>query len=153
MKRGPVVRSLVAGFGLALLPAAVDAQGGPPLVLTVVPADLLFPTPTDASFDMGWVDHGGVTVSVSPRNPNRPGWQLFISALAADMGGYGKPVQDILFRVQGSGTWTPLNTVDQLVAQGSGDTTITIYFRLGLSWEADLPGSYSVPFEISGRAL
>jgi hypothetical protein len=153
MMRHPALARFAAALGLALLPAVVNAQGGPPVNVTVTPTEVLFPTPTVASFEAGWVDHGGVTVTVSPRNQNRPNWQLNISASAADMGGYGKPVQDLMFRVQGTSTWVPLNTVDQPVLQGSGNSTITVFFRVRLDWYSDVPGTYSVPFEFSGRSL
>lgn len=146
------LRTLLAGVTLALLPALAAGQGGPPTEITVTPMDVMFSTPSYLDFDAGWVDHGGITVTVSPRNRNRP-WQLHIQAAAADMGGYGKPVQDILFRVQGASTWTPLTTTTQLVTQGSGDMTFTVYLRLLLDWTVDEAGTYSVPFEFVGTSL
>jgi hypothetical protein len=133
---------------LVAAPATASAQG-PPAATTIVPGDVFFPSPGVATVDLGWVDHGGVTVTVEPRNRNRPRWQLFAAATAADMGGYGKPVQDILYRVQGAADWTPLTPSAQLVASGSGAQTVTVYFRLLVDWSLDLPGTYSVPVAFS----
>lgn len=145
----PVVAVLV--FSTLAIPEPVSAQGrpggGPPADLTVVPVDVAFPMPDQFSFNAGFVDHGGVTVTVEPKNKNRQNWQLFVQASAADMGGYGKPVQDVLVRAQGSPTWIPLTTTAQLIAEGTGTSTITIYYRLLLDWALDAPGTYSVPLE------
>lgn len=129
-------------------PGALAAQGGPPANITLAPADVVFPSPTDIDFDGGWVDHGGISVTVEPRNQRRQNWQLFVQASAADMGGYGKPVQDILVRAEG-GAWMALGTTTTLVAEGTGPTTVTLFFRLLLDWTLDEPGVYSVPVEYS----
>lgn len=153
----PMAVALVLVFGGALLPAGASAQrpggGGPQANVTVSSAEVLFPSPTYAEFDNGWVDHGGVTVTVEPRNKNRQNWQLFVQAAAADMGGYGKPVQDILVRVQGSASWTPLSTTAQMVAEGTGTGTVTLYYRLLLDWSLDAPGTYTVSFDYSSTTF
>lgn len=133
-------------------PGSAAAQGGPSARMTVAPADVVFDPPSDFEFDVGWVDHVGVNITIEPRG-NRPNWELFVQASAADMGGYGKPVQDILVRVQGSTSWTPLGTTAQLVGQGSGATTVTVYYRLLLDWTLDAPGSYTVPLEYTSRSF
>lgn len=145
---GPAL--LVVGAVLTVPePAAGQGRpgGGPPARLTVVPVDVAFSTPDQFAFGAGFVDHPGVTITVEPRNKNRQNWQLFVQASAADMGGYGKPVQDVLVRAQGSPTWIPLTTTAQLIAEGTGTSTITIYYRLLLDWGIDAPGTYSVPLE------
>ena len=146
----------LAAFVLAVAPGALSAQrpgGGPSAQVTVAPADILFPAPSELDFEVGWVDHGGVAITVEPRNRNRPNWQLFVQAAAADMGGYGKPVGDILVRVQGSSSWVPLTTTAQLVAEGSGTATVTLYYRLALDWSTDAPGTYTVPVEYSSASF
>jgi hypothetical protein len=141
-------------FGLAALVLAVPGGlAGQPADVTLAPADVLFPEPVDIDFSAGWVDHDGVTVTIQPKNKNKQNWQLFVQASAADMGGYGKPVQDILVRAQGASSWTPLDTSGTLVAEGTGDTTLTLYFRLLLDITADVPGYYSVPLEYSANAF
>jgi hypothetical protein len=142
---------------LLAAPTALAAQGrpggGPPANVTVAPTDVLFPAPAEVDFETGWVDHGGVTISVEPRNKNRPNWQLFVQASAADMGGYGKPVEDILVRVEGSSSWIPLSTTARLVAEGSGAASVTVYYRLTLDWATDGPGTYTVPIEYSASSF
>jgi hypothetical protein len=133
----------------ALVPGPTHAQAPPPARVTLMPAAVVFPSPTEASFDAGWIEHGGMVVTVEPRNPNRPNWHLFIRATDADMGGYGKPVGDIVFRVDGASGWTPLSTTPQPLAEGSHNRTITVFFRLLLDWLTDGPGTYQIPFEIT----
>jgi hypothetical protein len=152
------VTRLLAAFGLAAglvaaLPAAGAAQGGPSAKVTVSPADVVFASPSEFDFDAGWVDHGGVTITVEPKNRNRQNWQLFVQASAADMGGYGKPVQDIMVRAQGSASWIPLGTTAQMIAEGTGTTTVTLYYRLLLDWSVDAPGAYSVPLEYTSTSF
>lgn len=138
-----------------LAPGTVEAQrGGPQANVTPTPADVLFSSPNEVDFNTGWVEHlGGVSLLVEPRNKNRPNWQLFVQASAADMGGYGKPVQDIQVRVEGSSAWTSLSTTALLVGEGTGSTTVTLYYRLLLDWAVDAPGSYSVPLEYSATSF
>lgn len=141
-----------------MAPAALEGQGqpaggGPAARVTLSPVDVVFPTPSQFDFDAGWVEHGGVSIAIEPRNKNRPNWQLFLQAMAADMGGYGKPVQDIEVRVEGSSSWSPLSTTPLLVAEGSGSSTITIYYRLALDWMVDGPGTYTVPLEYSSSTF
>lgn len=143
-----VAAALAAGAS----PLALAAQGGPPSNVTLAPADVVFRSPADIDFDGGWVDHGGISVTVEPRNRQRPNWQLFVQASGADMGGYGKPVQDILVRAEG-GSWTPLGATGTLVAEGSGPATVTLFFRLLLDWTLDEPGVYSVPIEYSATSF
>lgn len=136
----------------ALAPSPAAAQG-PGAAITLAPADVVFPSPNDVDFDAGWVDHGSVAVTVEPRNRNRQNWQLFVQASAADMGGYGKPVSDILVRASGSPDWVPLSTAATLVAEGTGAATITLYYRLLLAWSLDSPGAYTVPLEYSASSF
>lgn len=155
--RGILLVAGLALWGLAL-PSTAEAQGppggggGPPAGLSVEPADVVFASPSELEFDLGWVDHGGVSITVEPR-ANRPNWQLFVQASAADMGGYGKPVQDLQVRVQGSSSWMSLNTTAQMIAEGSGTSTVTVYYRLMLSWSVDAPGAYSVPLEYTASSF
>lgn len=132
------------------LPSALAAQA---VDITLAPAEVAFPSPTEVAFDAGWVDHGGISVTVEPKNRNRQSWQLFISATAADMGGYGKPVQDVLVRAQDASAWNPLSTTETLVAEGTGAGTVTLHFRLLIDWTADEPGVYSVPLRYTASAF
>ena len=149
--------AILASLALFIGPGALAAQRpvgtGPTAAVTAAPADVVFPVPFEVDFDNGWVDHGGVAITVEPRNRNRQNWRLFLQASAADMGGYGKPVQDIRVRVEGSSSWIPLNTTAQLIAEGTGTATVTVFYRLLLDWSTDLPGTYSVPLEYSSTSF
>jgi hypothetical protein len=146
MTRSPVPVLMLVAAGFLLAPGRVFAQKGkptgPPIRVTPTPATIAFPTPGIAEFDLGHVDQSGVTVAVRPR-PNKGPWELRIRADAPDMGGYGKPVSDILWRPEGSSTWRPLSTTDDVVIQGQSDQDVVIYFRLLLDWTLDEPNTYS----------
>lgn len=149
MSRATLAGILLAAVATSLSAGSLAAQGPPPARVTLLPPGVVFPTPSEPEFDAGWVDHPGMVITVEPRNPNRPDWQLFIRATAPDMGGYGKPVSDILYRPEGSSAWTPLSTSPQILAEGFQAGTVTVYFRLRLDWLLDAPGSYDVPLEIT----
>jgi len=137
---------LVAVAALLSVPAGARAQKGkptgPPITVTPTPGNVVFPTPGVPEFDAGYVDQSGVTVTVQPR-PNKGPWELLIRSDMPDMGGYGKPVGDILWRLSGSSTWTPLTTTDQIVTQGQDTQDVVIYFRLLLNWANDEPNTYT----------
>ena len=103
---------------------------------------IAFPTPGIMDFDTGWIEHGGMLVSVQSR-PAGQAWELRIRADGPTMGGYGKPVGDILWRTSTSTVWTPLTGTDQTVAQGTGDADVTLLFRIRLDWGTDLPDIYN----------
>lgn len=147
--------------GLALLawaalvgPAAAQGRGGPrgKFGLSLGTAIVGFPSPGITDLDAGWVDHPGIVVSVASRPP-RTAWELRLRAASPDMGGYGKPAADILWRTDGATAWTPLTQTDQVVVQGQGDQDVTVYFRLRVGWELDPPGTYSVGVVFSGTRL
>lgn len=126
----------------AAAPTGVHAQGN--VRTTITPVAVAFPTPGVGDFSAGYIDGGPVEVDIQSR-PSRVTWELQLRADAPDMGGYGKPVADILWRPEGSTSWQPLSTLDQVVASGSGDQLVRVHFRLRLDWAFDEPGSYSVP--------
>ena len=127
------------------MPRPVAAQGPPQvpgqLGLTVGTPAIAFPAPSVLDFDLGYIDHTGTLVSIRSRPAGAP-WELRIRGDAATLGGYGKPVGDILWRTATSTTWTPLTGTDQTVIQGAGDTDITVFFRMRLDWATDAPGAY-----------
>lgn len=135
----------------ALLPRAAAAQGGN-ITVTLTPAAVAFPAPGIADFDVGWIDHPGLTVSITSR-PSHAAWELRIRATDPGMGGYGKPLTDLLWRADGSSVWLPISQAESVVVQATGDTDVTIYFRLLLDWESDLPGSYATGLTFSALRL
>lgn len=150
---------LVGLVGLLLLaPTGATAQGRPPGVgpsgvkVKLNQSTVAFPMPGIAEFDAGWVDASAIVVSVEPRNNQGP-WELRIRGETPDLGGYGKPLSDILWRPAGSTSWTSLSGTDQTVAQGVDDEAVTIHFRLRLDYAADLPASYTTDLLFFAEAL
>ena len=137
--------ALFAALCCVLLPRPAAAQGTPlptgQLSLTIGTTVIAFPTPSLLDIDLGYIDHTGTVVSIRSR-PAGAAWELRIRADAATLGGYGKPVGDILWRTAASTTWTPLTGTDQAVVQGRGDADLTVFFRMRLDWAADEPGAY-----------
>ena len=58
------------------------------------------------------------------------------------MGVYGKAIGDLEWRLNGDPTWRPLDTLDQVVATGSGNQTVRLRFRVLLAYAQDEPGDY-----------
>ena len=133
---------------LILAPVGAAAQGRPPGVgpsgvkLKLNQSTVAFPMPGIAEFDGGWVDASPIVVTVEPRANQGP-WELRLRGETPDLGGYGKPLSDILWRPAGSTRWLPLSSTDPMVAQGVGGQAVTIHFRLRLDYAADLPASYA----------
>lgn len=148
-----LVLALLGGLVLAG-PATGQGNGSPrgKFGLGLGSAIIGFPTPGITELDTGWVDHPGIVVSVQSRPP-RTAWELRLRAADPDMGGYGKPAGDILWRTAGASAWVPLTQTDQVVLQGEGDRDVTVYFRLRVGWETDPPGTYSVGIVFSGTRL
>ncbi|HSH46192.1 MAG TPA: hypothetical protein VK966_10065 [Longimicrobiales bacterium] len=138
--------ALLAGLIMALMPAAAVAQQGR-LRVTLAPTAVAFPTPAMADFDAGWIEHPGITVTITSR-PGHADWELRLHAPDPGLGVYGKPLSDLQWRVQG-GAWQPLSQLDALVAQGVGDTDLVLEFRMRLDWETDIPGSYGTGLTFS----
>lgn len=137
----PLVMTALLAALLASTPAVARAQGS--VRATVTPAAVLFPAPGPADFDAGYIDSAPVDIDVQSR-PARFSWELVLRAAAADMGGDGKPAADVLWRRDGAGSWQPLSTADQLVAAGTGDQPVRVYFRVLLDWAFDRPGDYAL---------
>lgn len=146
MSRAPL---LLVAVLLLTAPTGVRGQGqsepqGQGNVRTLItPAALVFPTPGVAEFSAGYVDSEPVRVDIQSR-PVRFPWELLMRAEEPDMGGYGKPISDILWRPDGAMTWEPLSTLDRLVAAGVGDDVLLLHFRMRLDWAYDEPGDYAV---------
>jgi hypothetical protein len=145
---------VLLGSGTLVSPATAQGNGTPrgKFGLSLGTAVIGFPAPGISDLDTGWVDHPGIVVSVQSRPP-RTAWELRLRAAGPDMGGYGKPAGDILWRTDGSSAWAPLTQTDQMVLQGQGDQDVTVYFRLRVGWETDPPGTYSVGIVFSGTRL
>ena len=135
--------------------AAAQGQGGGSARIRVQLSQSVvsFPAPGLTEFDAGYVDAPALFATVRPR-PNQAGaWELRVQAEAPDMGGYGKPVSDILWRRDGSTTWRELTPTAQTVIQGTGPRDVTVFFRLRLDYARDAPDGYSADLSFSARTL
>lgn len=137
---------LITALLVAAAPRGARAQGN--VSTTITPTAVVFPAPGLAEFTAGYVDAAPVTVHLRSR-PTRFPWELQIRSDLADLGGYGKPVSDILWRPDHSTTWQPLSTADQVVATGAGDTLLLLHFRMRLDWAYDEPGDYGLSLTFS----
>lgn len=134
--------AVLVGAALAA-PSAASAQATK-VKIRLNQTTIPFPMPGISDFDAGWVEYSGIVVSVEPRKKQTGPWQLLVRTDDPDMGGYGKPVADILWRPAGSTTWTPLTNTDQIVVQGTGQQSVTVSFRLLLDYATDIPATYSL---------
>lgn len=135
---------LLVGAGMAC-PGPGSAQGT--VRLDFSPPAVVFPAPGILEFDAGSIDHGVLVVSVVSRPFDRP-WELRIQASDVAMG-QGKPVSDLLWRMAGTGAWTPLTSADVVVLTGAGDQDVAIEFRLHLDWTSDPPGTYTAGIDFT----
>lgn len=144
LRASALALTLFLVLGLAA-PAAGQGKGNTKpkgkLEVSLLNPTVGFPAPAVADFDAGWLDHPGIVVSIQSRPPAEP-WELRLRADGPEMGGYGKPVGDLYWRTDGRPSWTPVSGTDQLIAQGQGDSELTVYFRIALDWGRDVPGSY-----------
>lgn len=148
MRRGRLLirkAILAAGVVLALGVGASDAEAQ---WLWASPTLVQFPTPGTAEFVAGNVVQGPVDFLVLMFNQRR--WDLTFRALQPTMGGYGKPASDAQVRLDGSTTWVPITSANQVIASGRGSTFVRVHFRITLDMSIDLPDTYELPirFEI-----
>lgn len=125
---------------------AQDCTGAGRYRIQIRPGLITFPSPTVADYDSGWLMATVAEIRVRPRRRADRGWELCLAADSPTMGGYGKPVSDIEFRQDGTGTWIPLTTSDQLLAVGDRRRNVQLQFRLALDWTQDVPGHYETDF-------
>lgn len=137
------LHALVVALVLLVVTASAGAAQGPPgggLSLAVNPTDVIFSEPGITEFMDGWAYFSTVTITVD--GPPPAGWNLFLRSDDPDLGGYGKPVDDLLWRLDGTGTWNALSTDDQMVVSGTGPTDVDIHLRVRLAWSLDEPAQY-----------
>jgi hypothetical protein len=142
----PVLGLLAAGL---VVPAVASGQGN--VQIGLIPSVIVFPVPGVPQYEAGWVDQGGVVVAVTSRPANRS-WELRVRAVEPELG-QGKPVTDMLWRIEGSGAWTPLAPTDAVVLQGMGNQNVPLEFRVLLDWASDGPGTYSVGIDFTIERL
>jgi hypothetical protein len=104
---------------------------------------IAFNQPGVNDFEAGWIEFSqNVQVRVRPNFGGNNQWALCLRSEDPDLGGYGKAVSDVEFRLTGDANWRPLDTVDQLAATGQGNQNVRLRFRVSLSYLLDEPGSY-----------
>ena len=148
-RRGVLGRVLPAVLMLLAVVSTAEAQdctGNGNYRVRIRPGQVRFPSPTVSDYQAGWLLAPPGEVRVRPRNVADRGWELCLSADSPTMGGYGKPVSDIEFQLDGTGAWIPLTTTDQLLATGNRNRNVTLQFRLALDWAVDVPGRYETDF-------
>lgn len=144
---------------IAFLAGRADAQaaceaGSDRSKVDVTPDPIVFPGPTGADFSLGWVLSGTVRVRVNPRGGGRnKTWVLCLAAEDFDMGGYGKPVSDLEWQVEGVSGWTPVDQASQLVIQGDGRSDVQLRFRALLFADRDAPGTYDAVLRFTAKKL
>lgn len=128
-----------------LVPALLLGTGGPAaaqkLQVDAVPALARFATPTAGDFSAGGVDYVAVDLVVSTHKP-KDRWTLYVHSDDLDLGGYGKPLGDLMWRVSGASAWIPVGTSEQVVGSGQGGDTVAVELRTALDWAADAPDDY-----------
>ena len=133
---------------LLALPAATSGQACMPgqpgnHELTIDPAAIAFGSPGVADFEAGWIEFSQVVrVRVRPNFSGGSEWTLCLRSLDPDLGGYGKAVGDLEWRLNKDPGWRSLETVDQPVASGRGNGNVRLLFRVLLSYALDEPGDY-----------
>lgn len=155
-----MIRSLGLGLGLVVVLAgnlagqAACETGSDKTKVDVVPDPIVFPNPTGADFYLGWVMSGTVRVRVNPRGGGRKkSWVLCLKSDDFDMGGYGKPVSDLEWQVEGVSGWTPVDLANQMVLQGRGRSNVLLRFRALLFSERDSPGNYDAVLRFTAARI
>jgi len=149
-----MIRSLGLGLSLVLLLAGNAAAqtacetGSNRSKVDVAPDPIIFPKPTGMDFFVGWVMSGTVTVRVNPRG-RKKSWTLCLASDDHDMGGYGKPVSDLEWQVEGAGGWTPVDLANRVILQGAGRSNVLLRFRALLFADRDAPGSYDAVLRLT----
>lgn len=153
-----MIRSLGLGLCLVLLLAgnavaqAACEIGSSRAKVDVAPDPIIFPRPTGMDFFVGWVMSGTVRVRVNPRGGGREkSWVLCLASDDLNMGGYGKPVSDLEWQVEGVSGWAPVGLANQVVLQGTGRSNVLLRFRALLSADRDAPGSYDAVLRFTAK--
>jgi len=125
--------------------------GGGGLDVRVSPDRVEMREPGVQQFDIGLVedDGGGVTVRVDGQG-RRP-WRLVVQPADPDLGGYGKSLDDLLWKVDGAGRWTSLSSGWTRVACGRGSEAVTLRFRMRLDYARDRPDRYGTRLDFRAR--
>jgi hypothetical protein len=138
--------------GATDLDAQGCASGSGRYTLRVQPQLVVFPIPTLADFETGWIASAPVSIRVRPRGKANFGWALCVRSDDPDMGGYGKPISDLEWRAAGQSAWQAMNGANQLISTGYKGDDVDVELRVRLDFNRDVPDTYSavVVFETAG---
>ncbi len=155
----PNFRVRVFGIGSARLDwVAVRVYYSTGLALEIEPRTVNLGTLSFADYDQGFSERLEAQI-IGVTSPAT--WTLYVAALqaswsyAGDLPNPQKPCSHLLWRVEyadgavtdSAQTFTPLSTLDRLVARGSiGQAKLTLSFRLLVDYETTVPGTYTLDF-------
>lgn len=107
--------------------------------LRATPAALDYGAVEQFDLDVGQIEVGTMTVSITPRGKPNFNWRLCLRGGAI---GFGlKPIEDVEWQIAGDAAWHPVSSAEQLVAMGTGRTDVDVRFRVAVSHE-DAPQTY-----------
>ena len=146
-----VVLSLLWGTARPL-PAQAPCGGGGDYQLGVNPAAVSIAIPEIQDLDAGQTLTQSVRIRVQPRGRGNRDWKLCIRSQDVTLGGQSKPVTDVEWQLQGSGTWQSLSTGDRIMHQGRGNENVNVVLRVRVDW-SDEPADYGTLLTFSaGRS-
>jgi hypothetical protein len=146
--------SLCVGLSAALL-AFSGAAAAQSVTLKVTGKPVRFSVPTVTDFDNGFIDaQGALTYTVQGKGGNKdftPHTTIVSIRTDSPTLNGTVPVTTLAWRRGDLGTWNPLSTTNATVESRPFVRKTTndpwsnmIFFRLGLSYADDTPGTYSV---------
>ena len=112
-------------------------------------------TVADTDFNAGNKLSSGYTVNWTSGED----WEITIKSLDLNLGdstdsNYTKPLSDLQWKLSTSETWNTMTTNEVTVNTGSqGNESVTIDYRVLLSWASDKPGSYGSTIEFKIKPL
>lgn len=124
-----------------------------PIDLLATPGSAMLPEPNMVDFEDGLVEYAGaIELVVAPRNTNKT-WFLFVRTDDLDLGGYGKPIDDLVWRIR-DGSWNAVDSSYEFVESGTGNGSVFVEIALFLRWDRDLPDIYGgdLVFHVSHSA-
>jgi len=136
---------------LLALPAESTAQclhrSGGPYVVTASPTTVAL-SADGADFAAGQVAPP-VTIRVQI-TPNQS-WRTWVLCLRADdptLGGYGKPIDDLVWRVAGQPSWQSISTAGSIVALGVGTAAVDVQMTFRVDAATDAAGVYGAGWTV-----
>jgi len=112
--------------------------------VTVAPGVVELPAPGFLDFERGFVERGDVTVDVGGLCIAR----LAVRSRDSDLGGYGKPLEDLEWRSSERDGFRPIGTGWAVASDWHfGGFAVDTDWRMALRWRDDLPDRYGAGLE------